>query len=140
MINLASLQHAIGERLAASLIVTAQLGDHDGRVLAATDPNAQMPFLTFGEDDVRDDSVGGLQAKDVRIAIHIWTREQGFSNCKAIDAAIVEEFDDKPLIVHGQRIVGIWHATSRFMKDVRDDIRHGVTEFEVKTEASGPDV
>jgi hypothetical protein len=141
MMNLAELQDAIGALLEADAGVTAALGSHDARILGGPDPNAAFPYLTIGEDEERDTSVQFLTSSDVFVRIHIWTKEDGFSQCKAIAGAIraAMDTDDGFPVSDNIRCCGSYFRTARFMRDPRGGIRHGIVGFELRNEASSAD-
>lgn len=137
MINLATVQDAFGLILEADAAVTAALGSHTGRILGGTDPTATFPYVTIGEDEPTDASVQALEAKSLRMTIHIWTKEGGFAQCKTVEAAIVAALDsaDGHAMPAGLRCVSCFHERSRFMRDPVNGIRHGVVEFTADIEA-----
>lgn len=131
-VNLASVQDAIGNMLAADAAVTAALGSHLGRIQGAdVADEVALPYVQIGDDEIRDVSVQFLTAKDVRLKVHIWTAERGFAQCKSIEAAVVALLDDAEITVPALRVVSIFHAVSNFMKDVNNGVRHGVAEFDL---------
>lgn len=138
MINLSIIQDAIGQLLASDASVTAALGTHDGRILGGPDPLATFPYLTIGEDETRDASVQFLTGKTFRFPVHIWTQEAGFAQCKEIEAAVVAALDDEDgfSLPSGLRCVCSFHEGSRFMRDPRNGIKHGVAEFTAEIEAT----
>ena len=137
MINLATVQDAFGLLLAGDSAVTASLGSHNGRILGGTDPAATYPYLTIGEDEPTDASVQNLEAKSLLMTIHIWTKEGGFAQNKTIEAAIVSALDseDGHTMPAGLRCSGCFHRKTRFMRDPKNGIRHGVVEFIADIEA-----
>lgn len=137
MINLATVQDAFGFILEGDASVTAALGSHNGRILGGTDPTATFPYLTIGEDEPTDSSVQDLEAKSLRMTIHIWTKEGGFAQCKTVEAAVVAALDtaDGHDMPAGLRCVSCFHERTRFMRDPVNGIRHGIVEFTADIEA-----
>jgi len=104
------------------------------RVMGATDRDATYPYVTIGECEV---NAGGTDCADTATLIfpmHIWTKEKGFTQCKKIDAALIDLFDDTPFAVTGHTVTGCFHRRSRFMRDPQRGIRHGITELLIQVE------
>ena len=137
MINLSSVQDAFGLIMEADAALTAALGSHNGRILGGTDPTATFPYLTIGEDESRDVSVQSLTAKALRLTVHIWTKEGGFAQCKTIEGALIAALDseDGHAMPAGVHCPSCFHERTRFMRDPKNGIRHGVVEFYVDIEA-----
>ena len=133
-VNLATLQDALGNLLAADAAVTAQLGHHNGRIQGAPSAEAQFPYLTIGEDEAADSSTQCVSGERVRAAIVVWTREGGFRQCKAIAAAVKSALDGNLFAVSGHRVVTCHHERSRFMRDLVDGVRQGRLEFTIEIE------
>lgn len=136
--NLSELQDAIGGLLEGDAGVTAVLGSHDARILGGPDPDAVFPYLTIGEDQARDTSVQFLTANDVFLTVHVWTKEDGFASCKAIAGAVADLLDDEDgfAVSASVRCCACFHRSSRFMRDPRAGVRHGVIEFEAQIETA----
>lgn len=135
--NLAILQDFAGNLLAGDQGVTDALGSHAGRVQGGTTPNGPYPYLAIGEDEMNDASVQFLEAGTVRMKVHVWTKEEGFSACKAIEAALRKALtaDGAFDAIVGLRVVSCDFWTNRFFKDPKHGIRHGVSEYDVEIEA-----
>jgi hypothetical protein len=138
MISLSDIQDAVGAILEADADVTAALGSHNARILGGPDPTATFPYLTIGEDTGVDASVQFLSARTVRLAVHIWTKEEGFASCKDIGAAVISalETEDGFAVSTDVRCVSCFPDRERYMRDPRNGIRHGVIELETEIEAT----
>jgi hypothetical protein len=138
MINLSAIQDAVGAILEADADVTAALGSHNARILGGPDPSAVFPYLTIGEDDAKDVSVQFLEAKSIRLIVHVWTKEDGFASCKEIGAAVISalETEDGFDLPAGLRCVLCYPEGERYMRDPRNGIRHGVIELTTEIEAT----
>jgi len=138
MISLSDIQDAVGAILEADADVTAALGSHNARILGGPDPAAVFPYLTIGEDSASDASVQFLEAKSVRLFIHVWTKEDGFASCKDIGAAVISalETEDGFDLPAGLRCVLCYPENERYIRDVINGIRHGVIEMTTEIEAT----
>ena len=108
------------------------------RVMGATDrdQSSDYPYCTIGECEVNEDGGGAgcMDAVTILIPIHTWTKEQGFTQVKQIDAALIELLDENEFTITGHLNKGCFYRTSRFMRDVAKGIRHGITEFIIHVE------
>ena len=126
-VDTSALQDAVGQLLADNLPDVKA-------VLGATDPEADYPYQTIGEHDGTDASTQCVDGASIVFPIHTYTKENGFSQVKAIDAAVIDLLDDNQFTVPGHRIVSCFYRGSRFMRDPQRGIRHGITEFDIEIE------
>ena len=133
-IDQSKLQTAVGTMMANDAGLTSLLGDRVGRIQGATSSDTAFPYVSLGDDFVIDASVQGLAARTVRMKIHVWTQELGFTLNKKIESHIVALFDDEPISVIGHRVVSCFHYRSQFSRGLMQGVRHGEIEFEVELE------
>lgn len=125
------LQKAIVTALRADSTFTGLVA---GRLYEDVVPNPSFPYVTIGETQENDDSVQFLTASEMFVDIHVWTRDSGFSSCKAICDAIKATLDDQDLVLTDQRCVSILHRITRTFRDADMLTKHGVVTLVALTE------
>lgn len=133
-IDIGAVQDAIGGILASDGTLEAILDNNPSRIIGGVYGVATFPYIAIGQSDVVDDSVQFLSAKRIRFKASIYTNEAGFEQCKDAEARVVELLDGNNFDVPDHRITGCFHATTRFMLDPEDGVRHGAVEFDIDVE------
>lgn len=123
-----ALQKAIHARLTADAALTALAG---GRIHDNVPGDAEMPYLTLGENETRD-WPGGTEH---RLSIHVFSRGQGRAEAKAAMGAVRDALDDAALALEGHALVNL-----RFLDGTTRRERDGLTwrgtiRFRAVTEA-----
>lgn len=126
---------------AVGAVITAGAGASPSTELAnltavfdATEDPQEFPYLVIGEHDALDASTQCVDGLSVNFPIHIFTREKGFSQCKAIEKALVDLFDNNEFSVSGHKVISCFHNRSRFIRDPDRNVRHGIVELSIDIE------
>ena len=116
------LQKAIYDRLKVNL--PCPIYDHvpDG---------ATMPYVTLGEDTVRDWSTKLEAGQEVTHTLHVWSDYSGMKEAKEIIDQVIQALTSAPLQVEGFFVV---LATLDMVETMRDPegFRHGIVRFRFK--------
>ena len=118
-----ALQQAVYAALVASGDVAERVGD---RVFDHVPRDAAFPYLVIGEDDLRD---AGASLSEHLIAVHVWSRAAGLSECKEAAEAVRLALDRAELAVTGQTLIGIRHLGTEFARDADGETLSATVRF-----------
>ena len=104
------------------------------RVYDDVPPNAQYPYLTFGQSSQRDWSTGTEEGAEHLVTIHVWSRAAGRRQVHDIAAAIHAAVHDRPLALTGYRLVNLRHEFSESRRDGDGETYRGVIRYRAVTE------
>lgn len=123
-----ALQGAIVAALKGSAAVTALIGN---RVYNPVPADAAFPYVTVGDDIAVEDHAECLDGSvEVTSAIHVWSRDDGKPEAKAISGAIVAALNGQDLLLGDDyRLVLIEHQSSRHLDDPDGITSHSVVTF-----------
>lgn len=129
-----ALQEAIMAALKGDATVASYL---NGRIYDRAPAEAQrvqatgaaFPLVTWGEDQVLDDSTGCADEAEVIVTLHIWSRHPGRAEAKRIAHAVREVLHDAELALAGNAMILIEHDSTRIGPDPDGLTWHGVAVF-----------
>lgn len=135
-VDLGALQDAIADEAATLSSIEAVLG--------AADNSIEYDYLTIGEDEEIEAGTQCVAGSSVRVTLHIWTQEKGFTRNKAIACDLRNLLDEEaralrsaaPLTVANHKVIGLYFESARYMRDPNVGVAHGVIAFNVEIEAS----
>ena len=125
------LQKALVARLKADTGVTALVGT---RVYDLPPPEPSYPYISLGPDQTVPDRADCYDGKEVTLQVDAWSRSIGFPEVKRIAEAICAALDDAPLSLTGQRLVDLYEADVRTMRDPDGATSHAALTFRALTE------
>jgi Protein of unknown function (DUF3168) len=116
--SVTALRKAIHVRLAAASALVTALGGT--KVFDEAPRNAEPPYLTFGDMQVRDWSSTLSPGAEHLFVIAVWSAERGTKQAIEIGNSVIDLLDDALLDLEGYKLVNL-----RFV------------QFETKREANG---
>ena len=126
-----ALQKAIHAALVADAGIDAIIGD---RIFDAVPRAATFPYLTLGDARAADWSTGTEAGAEHRVALHVWSRERGKTECWAVLAALQAVLHEATLALDGHALINLRVETADVGMD-RDGITwHGVARLRAVTE------
>lgn len=129
-----ALQKAIFAALVADAGVGALVGD---RVYDAPPRDAVFPYVSFGVIAAADWSTGTEDGAEHEIALHVWSRGRGKSECLVIAGALEFALHDAPLALDGHALVNLRFASADARRDSDGITFHATARFRAVTEPSG---
>ena len=119
-----SLQQAIVATLNA-----APLG-LSGRVHDRIPSVAAFPYVQIAEGQTLDDGAECIDAVEVYLDLHVWSRAIGAVECRSLVGRIRTALHSAPLALQGPwRLVDLRHDSTRFMNDPDGITSHAVVTF-----------
>ena len=89
----------------------------------------EFPYVVIGDDTAVDWSADAYIGTDATLTIHVWSRQSGRSETKAIQQEIDEALNRFELVVDGLDVVTLHREFSQTMLDPDGRTRHGVQRF-----------
>ena len=130
-----AMQRAIVAALAADSELVAAIG---ARIYDTPSPAATFPYLTIGDDDVRDDSAEGIDAAEMTVQVNVWSRPSarpGWGECKAIAARVVKVIDQSLPVLDGFAVVSLDYEATNYLRDPDGLTRRAVITFNALVDA-----
>ncbi len=122
-----ALQKAVYARLAADEAVAALTG---GRIHDNVPGDADMPYLTLGDNDTRD-WPGGTEH---RLALHVFSRGGGRAEAKAIMGAVNAALHDAAPTLEGHALVNLRFLDATTRRERDGETWRGTIRFRAVTE------
>jgi hypothetical protein len=117
-------------------IVTALKGETglsglvDDRIFDRVPPDAEVPYISFGPDQVLSDDAECLDAFEMFPQIDIWSRAVGRAEAKAIAGVVRAALHDAELTLSVDfRLVEIRHQSTRYLTDPDGVTSHAAMTF-----------
>ena len=97
---------------------------------------AQPPYVTCGEDDMLWDGWDEYQSATIRGRAHVWSRQPGRMECKAICEDVLTAMDAVlDITASGARVVDRLADHIRILDDPDGVTKHGIVGVNYETEA-----
>lgn len=128
-----ALQRAVGARLAAfapltALVAPANIVDRHGAPTA-------FPSLLLGEaQEIPGEVSFDRRHLRVILTLHAWDRSTGTASVKRIADAVRDAFQIGDLALERGRVLDLWHAGTRVLRDPDGQTSHAVITLEALTE------
>lgn len=117
-----AIQTAIYKALvAATVTVYDQVGE-----------NAAFPYTTIGESSVVDAGTKTDHADDCYETLHVWSRANGFKECKTIIKSVIAALSGYNYAESGYQIVFVDVDSINLFRDPDGLTRHGVVRVKFK--------
>ena len=126
-----ALQKAVYAALTADPGVGALIGD---RIYDIAPREAVFPYATVGRMTQTDWSTGTEDGAEHRLALDVWSREHGKSECHAIAEAIRAVLHDAALALDGHALVNLRMESVDTARDPDGITIHGVLRCRAVTE------
>lgn len=120
------LQGGVYELLSSDLGVKNAVGDG---VYDAVPEGADFPYITLGEDQFLRADATCIQAGDIYLTLHAWSREVGFVEVKMVAGCVVDALHHAEIPLPTYRLVSINHQRTRTFRDPDEQTSHAVIEF-----------
>lgn len=117
-----AIQTAIYKALVAEAVTVC---DHVGE-------NAAFPYTTIGETSAVDTGTKTDHSDDCYETLHVWSRANGFKECKTIIKAVVSALSAYNYAESGYQIVFIGIDSINLFRDPDGLTRHGVVRVHYK--------
>lgn len=135
------LQKAIFARLRSDSALTALLApsvlDSGSAVYDAvpqvddTGSGLEFPFVAIGDDTILEWDTDDAFGTEATVTLHIWSRQQGRSEVKAIQGAIYDALHFQNLSITGYHTVVMLCEFEETMMDSDTYTRHGVSRYRI---------
>lgn len=88
-----------------------------------------FPCIIVGEAQTVGDDIDCGPLSDVYSTIHVWTKEDGFRECKSISGAVRRALWQATGTYDGFHVMDTIFEDSRFLRDPSGEHSHGVVTF-----------
>ncbi len=88
-----------------------------------------FPCIILGEAQTVGDDIDCAALSDVYSTVHVWTKEEGTANCKAIAGAVRRALWQAEGTHEGFAVHDTTFEDSRFLRDPSGEHAHGVITF-----------
>lgn len=125
------MQRAIVARLTARAVA-------GGRIYDRPPQHVVFPYVTVGEVQVVDDEAEGIEAVEVFVTLHTWSRAETFGGkpeAMAVQGAMRKALHKADLALDGFALVEIRHRDSRSFVDPDGITTHGVCSYRALIDA-----
>jgi hypothetical protein len=127
-----ALQRGVYQALAGSCDVTTLLGG--ARIYDDAPQDAAFPFVTLGQNVIRDWSTGTEDGAEHNLTLHVWSRGGGKKQTLEIIETIKAVLHDQPLLLADHHLVNLRHEFSEARLDPDGDTFHGIVRYRAVTE------
>ncbi len=127
-------QRAIATTLKAPAAITdlvpaANIFDRSGRP-------EKFPCIILGEGQTIDESDECIVYGEVFLDLHVWTREPGLADCKAIAGQVMRTMRGFERVQDGVNLTLV-EQSARFLRDPSGDHAHGIISLTIQTDGDG---
>ncbi len=127
-----ALQKGLYQALQADPALIALLGAP--RIYDDAPQNAQFPYVTLSQTQIRDWSTGTETGAEHTVTLHVWSRSRGKKQAFEVLAAIQALLHDQTLPLENHRLVNMRHEFSQVRRDPDGETYHGIARFRAVTE------
>lgn len=93
--------------------------------------NAQMPYITIGEETADDWSTKTGQGIRSRFNVHVWSDYKGMKELKTIVDQVINALNYKTFTADNTTLVLVRLDTLNIVKDPEENVRHAILRFEI---------
>ncbi|MBU2582779.1 MAG: DUF3168 domain-containing protein [Alphaproteobacteria bacterium] len=127
-----ALQKAVFATLSGAAPLTALIGS--GRIYDDVPRDADFPYVTFGQSQVRDWSTGGEPGHEHIFTLHIWSRENGRREVEEAMGLMEDALHDASLALDGHQLVNLRHEFSESRREIDGETYRGILRYRAVTE------
>ncbi|MBX3495916.1 MAG: DUF3168 domain-containing protein [Parvibaculum sp.] len=128
-----ALQKAVHAALAADAALAALVA---ARIYDNPPDDVALPYLTLGESEMRDWSVGEGAGAEHRLSLHAFARGGGRTQAKAILGAVRAALHDAALTLEGHALVNLRFLDAETRREPDGTTWRGTIRFRAVTEES----
>lgn len=88
----------------------------------------RFPYITIGDDQIIDDGNSCAPAWECFVNVHVWSREVGRPQAKAVGAAVMEALD-VALTIDGFVVKDHQFRDAQYPRDTDGVTTHGILQF-----------
>lgn len=125
-----ALQGAIVSRLKADQQIQTLVGN---RVHDRVPADATFPYVAVGDMQSIDAGADCVDALDVIVTIHAWSRAVGQIECKRVASAVRAALHEADLVVPGFQFLDVLHQDTRHVGDPDGITSHAVITLRAQT-------
>lgn len=127
-----NLQKAVHDRLIgfAGMSVLIGTGVYD-----IPPADAQLPYVTIGDDDIHQEDVSCKNAFRVFFQVDGWSEYGGYKEVKDIAQAAYDALHEYPLTIVGYRVISVNHVKTNYLREPDGILSHSVSDFVAYIEA-----
>ena len=97
---------------------------------------ATFPYVSLGESDVLGNYADCYDGSDVSLAIHVWSRDVGFPQCKRIASDIRTGLNNAELTLDGHTLELLELERTNYLRDPDGLTSHAVLNFRALTQSA----
>lgn len=127
-----ALQAMIYETLSADPGVLAALGG--ARIYDHVPRKVDYPYVTFGQNTVRDWGTDDDEGSEHIITLHVWSLAAGRAEVHEIVAAVRAALHDRDLPLLRHRLINLRHELSETRREPDGERFHGIVRLRAVTE------
>lgn len=96
--------------------------------------NAAYPYITFGDDRLRDWSTQSFEGAEHQLLINSWSDSHNFSELYDLHRFVRQHLSASSLVLAGHKLVVFFVEEERFLLDRRRKKRLGVLRYRALTQ------
>lgn len=125
-----ALQGAINVRLRSQVTAVSN------RVYDAVPQKVVFPYLAIGEIQSLDDGATCIDAAEVFVTLHVWSRAKGSVEARTIAGVCRTALHEWKPVLTGFDCVELMHRDTRVFRDADGETTHGVLTFRALIDAA----
>lgn len=130
------VQKAVYARLISVSAVTDLLAQGEDSVCDHVPSGSAFPYIVFGGLQSGPLETAAAGGRDVLLTLHVFSRQAGFKEIRAVMAAIHAALHDADFLVTGQHLVLCLETGSETVLEQDGETRRGTMRFRIVTEPS----
>jgi Protein of unknown function (DUF3168) len=127
-----ALQKGIYTTLSEHAGLTALIGT--GRIFDDVPRDADFPYVTFGQSQLRDWSTGEEAGHEHVITLHVWSQENGRREVHEVMGELQETLHLAAMTLDGHRLVNLRHEFSEARREPDGETYRGIIRYRAVTE------
>lgn len=127
-----ALQKAVFTALSGSASLSSLIGA--GKIYDDVPRDADFPYLTFGQSQVRDWSTASDTGHEHIFTLHVWSRENGRREVQEVMGVLEEVLHDTELMLDGHRLINLRHEFAESRRELDGDTYRGIIRYRAVTE------
>ncbi len=127
-----ALQKAVFAALSGDASLSALIGP--GRIYDDVPRDADFPYVTFGQSQVRDWSTGSEVGHEHVFTLLVWSRKNGRREVTEAMGFLETALHEADLVLEGHRVINMRHEFSESRREVDGETYRGVIRYRATTE------
>lgn len=130
------VQKAVYARLSSVSAVTDLLAQGEDSVCDHVLSGSAFPYIAFGAMQSEPLETAAAGGRDILLTLHVFSRQPGFKETRAVMAAVHAALHDADFSVTGQNLVLCLETGSETVLEQDGETRRGTMRFRILTEPS----